>query len=188
MKMKLIGLIIMIAIGCRVNYLQESIIYTAHVREGKDLEKAIERSFVDFFQWRMKNNENEKEQGKKCVILHKNKEFIYFGYPFGFDSNEYIKVLYKTKLNELEEKFPSYADVEGYHIKQKAYEYVIKGKEPKNYSTLDYRIDYSVKLVNNAIEVLLKYKARKDILINKKFEYIVSLDKNTLELLGVIEL
>ncbi len=159
--------------------------------EKFDLSNSVELSVDDFFQRRMRNRENEKVIGKRCEILASDTNFVYFGYPYPYTSNGVGKAdtIFKTQTKVLTQQFSSFKNIEGYHVKNKIMKSLKSYFDTSlNYTILSRQSNWEFRLGNDKITVRVKFKSVQDFIIKKVKNFIVELDKSSLEIISVNEL
>jgi len=156
--------------------------------EKLDLSNSIERSVDDFFQRRMRNRNLEKVMGKRCEIIATDTNFVYYGYPYPSTMNEVTKAdtIFKTQIKVLTKQFSSFETIEGYHVKSK----IIQSLRPYFDSSVNYTVkstSYSdeFRLEPDKISVSMKFTIVKDFLIKDEKNFIVDLDKSSLEIISI---
>ncbi len=159
--------------------------------EKFDLSNSVELSVNDFFQRRMRNREKEKVMGKRCEILSADTNFIYFGYPYPYTGNGVGKAdtIFKTQTKVLTQQFSSFKNIEGYHVKNK----IMKSLESYfdtslNYTILSRQSNWEFRLETDKITVRVEFTSVQDFIIKKVKNFIVELDKLSLEIISVNEL
>ena len=163
---------------------KKSIGVTSHVSKDSVAEKSVETDYKDFFQRRMSNDEISKLKGSRCEILKEDGDYVYFGYPI----DSVVMNPLKVRKDSLAGIFPKFAEIEGFHVKRKIYEQIIKPKEPNNYTNLAYKVNYDMSLIPEGIKVITNFKFSTDFIRNKKHTYEVLLDKNYLTIKELREL
>ena len=103
---------------------------SSSVSKDSVVEKSEETDYKDFFQRRMNNDEINKLKGSRCEVLKEDIDYIYFGYPI----DSVVMNPLKVRKESLAGIFPKFAEIEGFHVKQKIYEQIIEPKEPKGQS------------------------------------------------------
>ena len=157
--------------------------------EKLDLSNSIERSVDDFFQRRMRNRKLEKVMGKRCEIIATDTNFVYYGYPYPPTMNEVTKAdtIFKTQIKVLTKQFSSFETIEGYHVKSK----IIQSLRPYfdssvNYTVASTRYSAEFRLEPDKISVSMKFTIVKDFLIKDEKNFIVDLDKSSLEIISIV--
>lgn len=104
------------------------------VREGKQLDRAVEKGVQFFFKKRMTNPPRKVLLGA-WFIVYQTDEFVYWGKPIkrGIWGSAELGDFYKTRKKILEAYFPKYAHYEGYHVRIKLQDYILEYKmnEPR---------------------------------------------------------
>jgi hypothetical protein len=105
----------------------------AQVRQGQYLDKATQLSVQGFFERRMSNKEYNKVCAQTCDLIYENDSFIYCTYTCG----ELAYGLFKVQRKLLEDKFPGYKAIEGYHAGNAAEKFFARDypRGPKWYAT-----------------------------------------------------
>jgi hypothetical protein len=151
-----------------------------------DFKNSIELSVEEFFQRRMNNRIKEKMVKKRCEILATDSQYVYFGYPYGIDAERKVDTLFKTSISALNDQFPSYKTIEGYHVRNSImthlkpyFDSTVNYTVMSNSSTSIYTLDV------NKISVKMDFKSVKDFIIQQKSSFLIELDKNTLDLISI---
>jgi len=157
--------------------------------EKLDLSNSIERSVDDFFQRRMRNRKLEKVMGKRCEIIATDTNFVYYGYPYPPTMNEVTKAdtIFKTQIKVLTKQFSSFETIEGYHVMSK----IMQSLRPYFDSSVNYTVksrssSYEFRLEPDKISVSMKFTIVKDFLIKDEKNFIVDLDKSSLEIISIV--
>ena len=155
--------------------------------EKLDLSNSIERSVDDFFQRRMRNRKQEKVMGKRCEIIATDTNFVYYGYPYTMNEVTKADTIFKTQIKVLTKQFSSFETIEGYHVKSK----IMQSLRPYfdssvNYTVASTRYSAEFRLEPDKISVSMKFTIVKDFLIKDEKNFIVDLDKSSLEIISIV--
>lgn len=183
--MKFIFSFLILLLSCNMHKKISSTIKIIDIKQGINLDKAIQTDYLIFFKKRMDNEKAYKEQGKRCEIINEKDEFIYYGYPLGLGEKMYVKDLFKVNKEDIIKHFPNYLSIEGYHVKLKVYESCIKENIPKEYFNLFTNIKYDITLIEEGIQVKANCNSNKDFLIQKNITCNILLDKNNLSVKSI---
>jgi hypothetical protein len=154
--------------------------------EKIDLSSSIELSVDNFFQRRMKNREFVKVIEKRCEILAVDTNFVYWGCPYTMNGVRKADTIFKTQNQLLTKQFPSFKNIEGYHVKNK----IMKSLQfyfdtTLNYTVLSQKSNWKFHLEANKIKVHVEFTSVQDFLIRKKKKFIIELDKSSLEIISI---
>jgi hypothetical protein len=154
--------------------------------EKIDISNSIELSVDDFFQRRMKNREYEKVIGKRCEILVFDSNFVYWGYPYTMNGVRKADTIFKTQIQVLTKQFPSFKNIEGYHVKNK----IMKSLQSYfdttlNYTVLSQKSNWEFRLEATKIKVHIEFISVQDFIIRKKKKFIIEIDKSSLEIISI---
>jgi len=151
-----------------------------------DLSNSIERSVDDFFQRRMRNRKMAKVMGKRCEIIATDTNFVYFGYPYRINEVTKADTIFKTQIKVLTNQFSSFETIEGYHVKSK----IMQSLRPYfdssvNYTVMSTRSSAEFQLEPDKISVSMKFTIVKDFLLKDEKNFIIDLDKSSLEIISI---
>lgn len=157
--------------------------------EKIDISNSIELSVDDFFQRRMKNREYEKVMGKRCEILVFDSNFVYWGYPYTMNGVRKADTIFKTQNQLLTKQFPSFKNIEGYHVKNK----IMKSLQSYfditlNYTVLSTKSNWEFRLDTNKMKVCVEFISVQDFIIRKKKNFTIELDKSSLDMISINKL
>ena len=152
-----------------------------------DLSNSNERSVDDFFQRRMRNREMEKVMGKRCEIIATDTNFVYYGYSYTMNEVTKADTIFKTQIKVLTKQFSSFETIEGYHVWSK----ITQSLRPYfdssvNYTVASTRYSAEFRLEPDKISVSMKFTIVKDFLIKDEKNFIVDLDKSSLEIISIV--
>lgn len=152
------------------------------VKNGNQLERAIEISVNYFFQIWMSNRYPSKID-LNCHELFKDSIFTYFG-ENSLKALSINQNLYKVNNDSLRLYFPNYANIDGEFIRQEFWERIVPTNDKKIRKTADCKSSssnprFKYQLVETKIKINLewKYKCDGKTLIDKAYQSYFDMDK-----------
>ena len=164
------------------------------ITEGMFLDRAIEESPDVFFQCWMQKKIRKAPVGT-WFILHEDNDFIYWGNPRFrrlFSDKRIVEEFFKTNKKQLDKQFPDYRTKDGNSIRLKLCEYIKDANKNLSYVTVS--MGFKAKLSENSIAIetacylTSNYTEEDKQPLAKKAKYKIRLDKNSLDLIELIQL